>query len=410
MEYPVSRRVSSGVNRSWLLVVLLTALIASAYGFGVYLFAQLLPDMQRDLGFGYGFVGLTTAAGQLSFLGFSLLSPFAARWLGDTQVVLGSGAVCGGCLIGLGLVHDTLTVGVLLVILAGMSSSIWIPMIGIGARAVASEYRGTALGLISAGTSYGVFANSLLVPLLVPAGHWRMIWTLVGGATLILVLLAGASFLRLGLMRRPSDDSPRASLPKHSAKTWSIPLWVLLIWATMFLLGLSNSPFQNYLSAYLRNELHYDVVFAAQVWGVIGIVGMFAGLAMGWLSDKTSLRFTMLLIYLCILVAAVIFALGMSAFFLLCAGVLFALGFYPIFGLVPAYVSRLVVDENRAVMIFGVGNMCVGAGGMMGNYAGGLAAGLLGSFVWIYIGIAASALLLIVLLACLPRESMPLSS
>ena len=37
-----------------LIVALLTAFVAACYGFGISLFAQLIPDMRVDLGFDYG--------------------------------------------------------------------------------------------------------------------------------------------------------------------------------------------------------------------------------------------------------------------------------------------------------------------------------------------------------------------
>jgi MFS family permease len=394
--------------RRWsrvLVVALLTALIAAAYGFGVYLFAQLVPDMRRDLSFGYDFVGTVTASGQLSFLVCALLCPWVVRRAGDAQVVIGSGLICSACLMGIGLVQDVIVTGALLIVLAGMSSAIWIPMIGIISRAVSPDYRGTALGLASAGTSYGVFVNSLLVPVFAPGGDWRTVWLLVGSGTVLVAITSTVVFFRLGLFEKigTHDAATRSASQPHSTRR--ITQWVIVIWLTMFLLGLSNSPFQNYLSGYIRDELHYGVVFAAKVWGLIGFVGMFAGLLVGWLSDKIGLRLTMLLVYVSILVAALIFASGMSSTFLLAAGVLFALAFYPIFGLVPAYVSKQAADHHQAVMIFGVGNMCVGAGGMIGNYAGGLTASALGTFVWVYAGIALCSVGLMILLACLPKDA-----
>ena len=38
---------------SVVLAVVLTGLVASTYGFGVYLFANLVVDMRRDIGFEY---------------------------------------------------------------------------------------------------------------------------------------------------------------------------------------------------------------------------------------------------------------------------------------------------------------------------------------------------------------------
>ena len=55
-------------------VVLLTGLVAATYGFGIYLFAQLVPDMQASLGFGFSYVGTITASAQLGFLLCAMLA------------------------------------------------------------------------------------------------------------------------------------------------------------------------------------------------------------------------------------------------------------------------------------------------------------------------------------------------
>ncbi|MEG9862206.1 MAG: hypothetical protein V6Z81_06855 [Parvularculales bacterium] len=57
-------------------VDLLTSLIATAYGFGIYLFPAIAPEMIRDIGFDYLEMGITTGAIQAGFLTFALLSGF----------------------------------------------------------------------------------------------------------------------------------------------------------------------------------------------------------------------------------------------------------------------------------------------------------------------------------------------
>jgi hypothetical protein len=49
---------------SVVLAVVLTGFVASTYGFGVYLFANLVVDMRRDIGFDYTTVGLITGGAQ----------------------------------------------------------------------------------------------------------------------------------------------------------------------------------------------------------------------------------------------------------------------------------------------------------------------------------------------------------
>ena len=172
-----------------------------------------------------------------------------------------------------------------------------------------------------------------------------------------------------------------------------------------FLIGFATFPFQTYLSSYLRTELGFDVQYSAQVWAVIGFVGMFAGLAVGWLSDRTGLRAAMLLVYGCVVTAALIFVVSPSGHWPLVAAALFSTAFYPIFGLIPAYVSKLASSSAMAVSIFGVANVMQGSGGMLGNYGAGLLANYSGSFAGVYATIAGVGAVLIILTLKLPTEA-----
>jgi predicted MFS family arabinose efflux permease len=157
-----------------------------------------------------------------------------------------------------------------------------------------------------------------------------------------------------------------------------------MTWSMNSLIVFATFPFQTYLSSYLRTELGFDVQFSAQVWAVIGFVGMFAGLSVGRLSDRTGLRAAMLLVYGCVVTAALIVVIHPSGYWPLVAAGLFSTAFYPIFGLIPTYVSKLASSSAMAVSIFGVANVLQGSGGMLGNYGAGLSANHSGSFAGVY--------------------------
>ena len=168
--------------------------------------------------------------------------------------------------------------------------------------------------------------------------------------------------------------------------------------------GFSTMPFQNYLSPYLREELGFTVDFAATVWGVIGFIGMFSGFIVGWMSDKTGVKIALIFTYICIFFSSLILVLYPAGNLPLVAGILFAIAFYPIFGLVPAYIAKSAKGAESTV-IFGVANITLGVGGMVGNYLAGIQKSLSDTFVWNYVAIAVSALLLGLLTLILPNEN-----
>lgn len=390
------------------IVVLLTGLVAATYGFGIYLFAQLVPDMQASLGFGFSYVGSITASAQLGFLLCAMLAVWLTPKVGGGNVIVASGAVCALALLLIPLSNNTIVVGVLLIALAGTAATVFVPMVDVISRVVAYRYRGLAMGLVSSGTSYGVAINSLLVPIYAPHGEWRSIWWMVGLLTLAVAVMALASFKRADLLGRNVSATAALSvgdMPVPSLRSELIRPWVLLVWSMNFLIGFSTFPFQTYLSSYLRLELGFDVQYTAQVWALIGIVGMVAGLAIGWLSDRIGLRAAMFLVYGCVVMAALLFIVSPTGNWPLVAAVLFSIAFYPIFGLIPAYVSKLASSSAMAVSIFGIANVMQGTGGILGNYGAGQLSAHSGSFATIYAVISVVGVLLMVLTLKLPREA-----
>jgi predicted MFS family arabinose efflux permease len=394
------------------IVVIMTSLVAATYGFGIYLFAQLVPDMRASLGFDLAYVGAVTASGQLGFLVCALLAAWLTPKIGGGFVILGSGVVCAIALLLISLSSNIFFIGALLTILAGTAATVFVPMVDVITRVVAYRYRGMAMGLVSSGTSYGVFINSVLVSAYAPQGAWRTVWWLEGLLTVIIVAAVLWVFKLGGLLGKTSSlvaDSATAevatppSLKRADVQGELIKPWVLVVWSMNFLIGFSTFPFQTYLSSYLRAELGFGVGYTAHIWAVIGFVGMFAGLAVGWLSDKIGLRSTMILVYVCMLLAALIFVTQPSGYWLMVASVLFSTAFYPIFGLIPAYVSKLAPSISVAVAIFGVANVMQGAGGMLGNYGAGLLASMSGTFTTVYAVIVIVGLALIMLTFKLPK-------
>ncbi|MFD8674649.1 nitrate/nitrite transporter [Streptomyces seoulensis] len=399
---------------AFVITILLTSFVAATYGFGFYLFAQIVTDMRDDLGFGYTVVGTVTAAGQLGFLAFALLGTWVSTRLGGGTVTIGSAVLCGICLVLIPMTDSIVLIGVLLTILGGTAASVYVPLVEIVGRVVDYRHRGKVLGLISSGTSYGVFVNSLLVPSFVGSGNWRGLWYCVGLGTLAVTAVAAYAFKRYGLFYSPAENQADNQAGEHedaaadttSARAgWRMVLvrWVVIVWIIKFLNGFACMPFQNYLSPYLREGLGFDIHFAAQVWGTIAVIGMGAGFAVGWLSDRIGVRRSMLLCYAMFFTSALLLVLAPVGYVPMVSGVLFALAFYPIYGLVPAYVSKSA-SGAAATVIFGVTNVTQGLGGIVGNYTAGFLKNVTGDFMWYYAVIAAATVVLGALVLQLPHE------
>ncbi|UKY53531.1 MFS transporter [Streptomyces inhibens] len=391
--------------------VLLTSFVAATYGFGFYLFAQIVTDMRKDLGFDYTVVGTITAAGQLGFLVFALFGTWLSTRIGGSQVVIGSVALCGLCLALVPVSDNIVLIALLLTITGGTAASVYVPLVEIVGRVIDYRHRGKVLGLVSSGTSYGVFVNSLLVPSFVQHDNWRGLWYSVGFGTLMVTAIATFTFFRLGLFKPEGsgadDVTETGTLRQDSSASagWRMVLvrWVVIVWIMKFLNGFACMPFQNYLSPYLREGLGFDIDFAAKVWGTIGVIGMFAGFAVGWLSDRIGVRASLVMCYALFFISALLLVFAPVGFLPMVSGVLFALAFYPIYGLVPAYVSKSA-SGAAATVIFGVTNVTQGVGGIIGNYTAGFLKNVTGDFMWYYAVIAVATVVLGFLTLQLPRE------
>jgi MFS family permease len=175
---------------SVVLAVVLTGFVASTYGFGVYLFANLVVDMRRDIGFGYTTVGVITGGAQIGFLLFSSVTSYISRFFEGWKISLVSTVMTSLALLGLSVSDNIWLSGALLILLGGCSASVYIPLAEIVTKGFSPGNRSRVMGLISSGTSYGVFINGLLVSFLTLHGGWRSIWLSAGLISVALCVAA----------------------------------------------------------------------------------------------------------------------------------------------------------------------------------------------------------------------------
>jgi predicted MFS family arabinose efflux permease len=389
--------MTQGSPRPVAAAALLTAMVAASFGFGIYLFPALLPDMQAELGFGYDMAGLATAVAQGGFFLASLASAMLASRLGPTRVATLALLAAALVLAGLALVGSVPLLVAGLFVLAGAAGLGWTPVAEIVQATVPERHRGMALGLISSGTSYGVFLNGLLAPPVLAAAGWRTVW-LVVAALAFLLLAAFAWGFRHVRPAPPAKDRPTLRHPGDGGNH-ALPLLLAIMFAT----GLACAPFQTYLAGLLREDGGWDGQAAARIWSTLGMAGMVGGIAMGWLADRVSVQRSLVLAMFVLLLAT----LGMTApahhalVHLAVAG--FGAAFMAIFGLVPTYLAR-IAQGARTTRLSGAANMALAVGNTAGNLSGGMLRESAGCFLPVYGAIAAVALGLLVLAILLPNE------
>lgn len=388
------------------LTILFTGYIAATYGFGVYLFPALMPDMIADFAIGYGGAGTIAALTQVGFLVSSLVSGLMTEKIGAIRLVNLSMLACVVCLGLVPLAPNVFFLSVLLIVMGATSASVWVPMVAIAKLSIPASHQGKALGLMSSGTAYGLFVNGFSIPLLLPAHGWQMVWTVsagLSGALLVIGLLA--------LRRASKGLGRREPVPADAGR--GVPYRQLLldprnllIPAMMFLSGIAAMPSQNYLVALVQDELGYGVDAAANIWKAIGFIGMIGGFAMGVVADYITVRRALALSYAFLAVALGTFLHHGTLAEIYLGAALFGLAFNAIFGLIPAYVS-LTYPARMTAPIFGFSNVMLGLGAIAGNMIGGLTKEATESFQTSYAVAAGTAVLLFLATLLLRAEKRP---
>ncbi|EFQ64259.1 putative major facilitator family (MFS) transporter [Pseudomonas fluorescens WH6] len=337
--------------------------------------------MRRDIGFDYTTVGLITGGAQVGFLLFSSVTSVISRYVEGWKISLVSTVITSLALLGLSVSQSIWLSGGLLILLGGCSASVYIPLAEIVTKGFSPGNRSRVMGLISSGTSYGVFINGLLVSFLTLNGGWRSIWLTAGLISVVLCVMAWLLLRNLAAGGEGEVAAERLSSAKRPVPWLSRSLY--LTWAIAFLNGMALLPFQTYLAPYLRDELGVSVRDAGFIWTTIGAVGMASGFLVGWIADKVGVRVSLAMCFLSAgLASALVFSFNSIALFYL-AALLFALAFYPVFGLVPSYIGQ-IVPVSRLTQAFGIANVLIGLGGVCGNFLGGLSKDVTGSFSTVY--------------------------
>ena len=415
-------------------VFVFTGFIGVSYGFGIYLFASLAPAMRGELGFSYGDMGVITSLAQISFLGFALLSGFLTARMNSVSLMLSAIGICAAALWVTSIASAVWVMAAMLIALAGTASAVWTPMVEATQRFIPPQHHGRALGLMSSGTAYGVFINGLIIQFFLDDYGWRFIWLAsfiltaclwVGawvlffrtrrraqtgtrqeaqteaagaqsgaGADTAGVGADAAAAARSGLRAVENSVASRPLVRAHAtAPSLDAPrrLAVLVI-ISMFFHGFACVPFQNYFSSFLVAEYGYRVVETATAWKIIGVVGMFSGFLMGWLGDRITIRWSLMISLILLLISTLMLIVGLAqGYWIWLIAICFGMAFYPIFGLVPAFIARNF-SGARASRIFGLGNVGLGIGAALGNVVGGALKASTGSFVGSYTLFLAAAL------------------
>jgi MFS family permease len=336
-----------------------------SHGFGMFLFAALVPMMREATGLSYWHLALAGALTQLAYLAGALTLGLLGARLGTRRIALISGIVSSSLLFSMPLLREPASIIVALVCLAASAAMSWGAIVEIISRCAPLERRSTYLSSASSGTAWGYGISGLVILWVVPRWGWESSWRLAG---VMGVVVLGVTWYTLRHLHEPQGQSSTGAaqaIPvSQLLRTLFTERTAFFAVAICFLVGFCTMPFSNWLNTYLE-ELGLPAELGGYSWSTVGVTGMVAGFITGKLADRKGHATALLLIF-----AA--FALGQLAFtynpadMVLLASFGYGLMYFPMWGIVAGWVNQQY-SATATMQISGICMVTFGLGGALGN-------------------------------------------
>ena len=263
---------------------------------------------------------------------------------------------------------------------AGISLIGMVPHVAIISRHYANR-KATALGIAWSGGGVGIF---LLVPAtaaLVSAWGWR--WAYVGLALLVLTMVVPPVFWLIPSdYAAPKDDNRSAHGPSHGKPGGGDGDWTVkqaltnssfwLLFSARVLASLGNQIIVTHQVAHAV-DVGYPKIFAASIFGIMGVVSIAGRLGFGYLADvmRREVVYTWVQIVSAVGTVALMATTDNSMpLFLYIYAVFYGLG-QGSRALVLSAISIDVFKGKNFGAIFGYFTLSVGVGGAIGAWLGG---------------------------------------
>ena len=341
-----------------------------SHGFGVFLFAALVPSMQSSLDITSWHLALVGAVTQVSYLIGAMLLGILGPRLDSGRLLLMTGALTSSLLFIMAWLDNTTIMILVLTIMAASAAISWGSIVELVARYGRADRTATNLSIASSGTAWGYSVNGLIILLIVPLLGWRSGW-IAASVLGVMTLIASYRLLRSVRSQKQEQDIEVtfAMGTRQLLKTVLRERTAFLACLMLFLVGASTITFTTWLNTYLA-ELSLPPALGGYTWSIIGLTGMIAGFFVGKFADKRGPSIALLGIFS-------IFAFGILAFtyrpaqFVLLAGFGYGMMYFPIWGIIAGWVSKQY-SSKATMQINGIGMVTFGLGGALGNVLAGM--------------------------------------
>jgi len=375
-----------------------------SHGFGVFLFAALIPMMRESIAISYWHLALIGALTQIAYLTGALLLSLIGHRISSGVIALSTGMFTSGLLLTMAILDDPVWVMLVLTLCAASASVSWGALVELISRYASAAGRSTCLSTAASGTAWGYGVNGLVILLVVPVLGWRSSWILAGMVGCLSVFL---TWRLLKGLRQQSPLSESMVPVSESATTQGAGLNARMLWQTVTrdraaffacliccLVGLATMPFSSWLNIYLEEQGAVSSL-GGYTWTIAGITGMFAGYLAGKVADAWGHGLALIIVFSG-------FAIGVLAFifdplrFAPLAGVGYGLMYFPMWGIIAGWLSRNY-SAVATMQINSIGMVVFGIGGAAGNLLAGWFQEYSGSLSGIYLIIAVDSLILLLI-------------
>ncbi|NWB47643.1 MFS transporter [Pseudomonas gingeri] len=387
-----------------LLAFIFTCCNASTHGFSIFLYSALLPEIRQHFSLSYSQAASIAALLQLFYMGASIASGIAAAWISPLNMVRLT-MLLSPVLLALAVATPwVLPFALCLALVSACAVSNWNAIAALAGEVIPASHRSRVLGLASSGAAFAICLNGILIALLqgISLGAF---WLICAGLTLIVTLLTLWALAPLG---RQPDARPRAATSLGRVlRHWlrlclEQPIAVHILLLSGFI-GSISGPFLNFLSAFASERLGAGPQVTGSLWTLIGACGALGGMSLGSLADRWGALRVM-----AISIGA--FGLAMLGLLLhpgllltwLAAG-LFALFYFPVWGLMAAYLSARLTPV-QSLQVVSLSMVGYGLGSASANWVNGLLLQASGSFAIIHAWIAGWVLASLLLLQVMARH------
>ena len=355
-----------------------------SYGFGVYLFPMVMPEMIKDLHLNYTHAGTINGVSQAATLFTIPIAWYLTRRLGGLRLIVLCQLVGGILLAALSFVQDYYSLIIINFFIRGWPVLVWIPLVVIATEHIEVKWRATMLTAASSGQCFFIFIDGILSSFFLEHYHWRSLWQVVA---LICLLSCCCCFVMLKLVGA-WDHSIKAKGARSRIKTelfqWMKARNGIIVMSLFAITGFTFVSFQMYLASFLRDELGVGLEVAAVMWSVMGISGILGGVTIGVITDRIGVKASFSVVFTMALLSTVLICLPLNSVSILAMAVLFGVSQAAVHGLGPAYIAK-TLSPGLVTAAFSSATMIFVFGAMAGNFIGGWSGGAFGSFAGFYI-------------------------